>query len=201
MNDKQNDNQKESNGVLSQFLLSLIATTISIALTFGVSTLVENRKKEESKREIVLMVMYDMQQSLNMMTECHSKLANFFDAQLDFIANPAKFKEASKTLIQYYPSINFSTTTESIFNSNIETINIVGSVQFVQQVSSFYGFRREYKKSVMDDFNEGSMEMLTSYDNFVSFNTSEYPLISQSLINEMEKNKEMTLFEERDIVE
>ena len=39
----------------------------------------------------------------------------------------------------------------------------------------------------MDDFNEGSMEMLLSYDNFVSFNTSEYPLISQSLINEMEK--------------
>lgn len=51
-------------GSLKQFLLSLFATTVSIALTFGTAAIIDYNKKQKEKREIVIMVMYDMHNSL-----------------------------------------------------------------------------------------------------------------------------------------
>ena len=42
-----------------QFLLSLFATTVSIALTFGTAAIIDYNKKQREKREIVMMVMYE----------------------------------------------------------------------------------------------------------------------------------------------
>ena len=39
---------------LKQFLLSLVATTISIVLTFGTAAWLNDKKKEEAKREMVI---------------------------------------------------------------------------------------------------------------------------------------------------
>lgn len=41
---------------LKQFLLSLLATTVSIALTFGTAAIIDYNKKQKEKREIVMMV-------------------------------------------------------------------------------------------------------------------------------------------------
>ena len=40
---------------LKQFLLSLFATTVSIALTFGTAAIIDYNKKQKEKREIVMM--------------------------------------------------------------------------------------------------------------------------------------------------
>ena len=44
---------------MKQFLLSIVATSISIALTFGTAAILDYNKKQKEKREIVMMVMYD----------------------------------------------------------------------------------------------------------------------------------------------
>ena len=49
---------------MKQFLLSILATTVSIALTFGTAAIIDHNKKQKEKREIVMMVMYDMYNSL-----------------------------------------------------------------------------------------------------------------------------------------
>lgn len=56
---------KSGSGMSSwrQFLLSLLATTVSIALTFGTAAIIDNNKKQSEKREIVMMVMYDMKEA------------------------------------------------------------------------------------------------------------------------------------------
>ena len=59
---------------MKQFLLSLIATTISIILTFGTSLWLENRKTEKEKREIVMMVMHDISHSIDEMENADSLL-------------------------------------------------------------------------------------------------------------------------------
>ena len=41
---------------LKQFLLSLLATIVSIALTFGTAAIIDYNKKQKEKREIVMMV-------------------------------------------------------------------------------------------------------------------------------------------------
>ena len=46
------------------FLLSLLATTISIVLTFGITAIINHKNERKEKRELVMMVMYDMYNSL-----------------------------------------------------------------------------------------------------------------------------------------
>ena len=45
-----------------RFLMSLLATTVSIVLTFGTTAIVDRMKQRAEKREMVLMVMYDMRE-------------------------------------------------------------------------------------------------------------------------------------------
>ena len=185
MNDKPINNPNSD--VLKQFLLSLVATTISIALTFGIASLIDNKKKEDAKREIVLMVMYDMQQTVDLVAECDSNLVTFFNNHVDLVANPEKFHETIKLLTPYVPKAVFPPTTENIFNSSIETINTVGSILFVQYVSSFYTIRKQYKETVIDDFQKNMEDKFVSYNNMVSFESDTYPVLSHSMLREMEK--------------
>ena len=43
---------------MKQFLLSIVATSLSNALTFGTAAIIDNKKKQSEKREIVMMVMF-----------------------------------------------------------------------------------------------------------------------------------------------
>ena len=47
-----------------KFLISLLATTVSIVLTFGTTAIIDRKKQNAEKREMVLMVMYDMRESI-----------------------------------------------------------------------------------------------------------------------------------------
>ena len=68
---------KSSN--LKQFLLSLLATTVSIVLTFGTSAVIEKRHKEAAKREMVMMIIYDFDKTIEQVQNADSLLhqANF----------------------------------------------------------------------------------------------------------------------------
>ena len=39
-----------------QFMLSIIATTVSIVLTFGTAAIIDNHKKKAARKEMVMMV-------------------------------------------------------------------------------------------------------------------------------------------------
>lgn len=57
---------------LKQFLLSLVATTISIVLTFGTAAWLDGKKKEEARREMVMMILYDLASSIERAEQCDS---------------------------------------------------------------------------------------------------------------------------------
>lgn len=82
---------KDVNSMAGQFLLTLFATTLSIVLTFGVAAIIDHNKKEAEKREIVLMLMFDMQNTLKMMEQCDTCFVQFFDKQVEILANPETF--------------------------------------------------------------------------------------------------------------
>lgn len=46
------------------FLISVLGTAIGVGLTFAVSKIVENNKKEEAQRVTAMMVIDDMEKSL-----------------------------------------------------------------------------------------------------------------------------------------
>ena len=67
---------------MKQFLLSLLATTVSIALTFGTAAIIDYNKKQSEKREIVMMVMYDMCNSLSTIEKADSSIHKLMEIQL-----------------------------------------------------------------------------------------------------------------------
>lgn len=174
---------------MKQFLLSLLATTVSIALTFGTAAIVDNNKKQKEKREIVMMVMYDLHNSLKSVEKADSNLHQIMDWQLQIAEDTTLFESLKYSIMTNLPKLDYTETVERIFSSNIESINTVGNVLFTEMVSEFYSHRKQYKEAVCDSiFNE----MKTSYDansfkSILDFGVIYYTLLSGSFLSHMQQ--------------
>ena len=145
-----------NSATMKQFLLSLVATTISIILTFGTSAIIEQRQKEKAKREMVLMIIYDFDKTIEQVQKIDVALQKANQAQLEIAIHPEYFDSLHYQIMSAIPIISaeFSKTTENIFSSNIETFNTLGNVNFVHEVSSFYHIRRSCQEIVVDQFKK-----------------------------------------------
>ena len=140
-------------GSMKQFMLSLLATTVSIVLTFGTAAIIDNNKKQKEKREIVMMVMYDMYNSLQSIQRADSMIRESMELQLQIAKDTSKFNTLKFNMIHKVPRIEFTETTERIFSTSIETINTVGNVLFTENVAEFYQARKLYKAVICDSIN------------------------------------------------
>jgi hypothetical protein len=145
--------EKPSSGT-KQFLLTLLATTFSIILTFGTSAIINRRHKEAAKKEMVMMIIYDFDKTIEQIQYVDSVFRQAFKAQQDAILHPEHFNSHYSTFMASVQLIytEFSETTEKVFSSNIETFNTLGNVNFIHEVSAFYNWRRFYQEKVMDEF-------------------------------------------------
>ena len=136
------------------FLLTLLATTFSIILTFGTSAIIDRRHKEAAKKEMVMMIIYDFDKTIEQVQYADSVFRQAFKAQQDAILHPEHFNSHYSTFMAsvQLTYTEFSKTTEKVFSSNIETFNTLGNVNFVHEVSAFYNLRRFYQENVMDEF-------------------------------------------------
>ena len=135
---------------LKQFLLSLFATSVSIALTFGTAAIIDYKAKQKSKREIVMMVMYDMYTSLKSIEKNDSIIHHSMELQRQIAEDTTQFDKLRFRLSSLLLSDGYTETTERIFSSSIETINTVGNVLFTENVANFYQSRQLYKSMVCD---------------------------------------------------
>lgn len=164
--------------------MTLAATTFSIVLTFGTSAVIEQRKQNAEKREMVLMVMYDMRESLKDVAQIDQDLKDFFEIQVDAVAHPDKLSQRYLEMASKMPMVGYSMTTETIFRSNIETIRTIGNILFVEAVSSFYDLREQYKTIVIEDFQDRTQSILI-YDALRDFNTPSYIFYSEAFLRSM----------------
>ena len=136
------------------FLLTLLATTFSIILTFGTTAIIDRRHKEAAKKEMVMMIIYDFDKTIEQVQYADSVLRQAFKAQQDAILHPEHFNSYYSTFMTsvQLTYTEFSETTEMVFSSNIETFNTLGNVNFIHEVSAFYNLRRFYQENVMDEF-------------------------------------------------
>ena len=182
-------------GSMKQFLLSLLATTVSIVLTFGTAAILDHKKKQSEKREIVMMVMYDMYNSLEAVENADSMIRQSMQIQLQIAEDTTKFDELRFTIGRdcLVPLMSFSeeTTTERIFSSSIETINTVGNMLFTENVEEFYHSRGYYKSAVCDTvvsraFND--KYPLTSLKGILNFDFSDDAILSGAILQSMRQN-------------
>ena len=191
MNIKQNTpknlNNSSEMSSMKQFLLSLFATSISIALTFGVAAIIDYNKKKNEKHEIVMMVIYDMYNSLKSIEKADSMIHQSMDVQRLIAEDTTKFNTYRFKMAQLMPKAEYTETTEHIFSSSIETINTVGNVLFTENVASFYQNRQLYKTMVCDSVtNEITRTPFTTVKGTLDFNYLIYAITSSGILNDMQ---------------
>ena len=169
-----NSSKKE---LLNQFLLSLIATTISIVLTFGTAIWLDNNKKEEAKHEMVMMIIYDLSNTLKEVEEADALIQEGFEQQDPTI------------IFSFTPQIEYTETVERIFSSNIETINTLGNVLFAENVSDLYQLRKQYKEVICDVFTNEIKELdgIYGYEQVINIPYYHRKLMSKIILNRMKE--------------
>ena len=152
---------KAGSGMTSakQFFLSLLATTVSIVLTFGTAAIIDNHKKKAAKKEMVMMVISDMDKTIEEIMVADTALREASRLEQELAVHPEYYDSLRFSFSPVFSSLTdeFSETVENIFSSSIETFNTIGDVNFVNEVSKFYIIRRKYKESVVDRF-QASLE-------------------------------------------
>ena len=175
---------------LKQFLLSLFATSVSIALTFGTAAIIDYKAKQKSKREIVMMVMYDMYNSLQSMEKADSNIHQAMDIQLQIAEDTTQYEQLRYQLIgRLMPRAEYTETTERIFSSSIETINTVGNVLFTENVAAFYQNRQMYKTLVCDSVLNEIRQTLpfSTLKGTLDFNYMGYALTSTGMLKDLQR--------------
>ena len=143
-----------------QFFLSLIATTISIVLTFGTAAIIDLYKKNAAKREMVKMVIYDFDKTIEKVMIADTAFREASRLQQELAVHPEYFDSLRINILLPLMQIDrdYSEITENIFSSNIETFNTIGDVNFVNEVSNFYICRSKYKEVVIDSLRNDLLE-------------------------------------------
>lgn len=171
---------------LKQFVLSLFATTVSIALTFGTAAIIDYHKKQREKREIVMMVVYDMYNSLVSLEKRDSMIHEAMVSQLKIAQDTVKYSNLRFRMAGLMQRAGYTEITERIFSSSIETINTVGNAVFTENVASFYKMRQEYRASVCDSmFYEAGEGSIVSIKGVLNFDFYYYAILSSTLLHDM----------------
>lgn len=161
-----------------QFFLSLIATSVSIILTFGTAAIIDHNKKESAKKEMVKMVISDFDKTINVLMKTDTAFREISRMQLEVADHPERF-DSLRFILPITMSridIEYPETTEKIFTSSIETFSTIGNANFVNEVSSFYIYRNHYKNDVMDHLKKEleEKEAIATLKGLLSVNFSEY---------------------------
>ena len=128
------------------FVVAILATTVSIVLTFGTSKLVERNNQKKERRLTALMVMSSIEsfaRSIDETTDIWDRLDSVAVWLLRLPIEEVErlgeepFQDAVNEVFQA-PIIRHDQTAETIFSSNIDTWKNMGNFQFVDNVGECF---------------------------------------------------------------
>jgi len=143
-----------------QLLISIIGTAIGVGLTFAVNNWMDNRKKEESQRLMAIMVIHDIDESINTLKTLKEKMEKEYNAtmyvrdhldQLDSLPNET-LALALSFIVEDGEVFRFDNSKEKIFHSSPDTWQNLGCMKFIDNVQSCYYNRQTFQ----DMYNKSS---------------------------------------------
>ena len=134
-----------------QLFISILATVISIILTFGVAHLVEKNRQKEKRRQMSMMVIHDIDEIISNIKTIMKDEESGWEATRYCMDNKNRLRSVSKdTLIHFLnyilsetfnPSLQFDKSNESIFNSSQDSWNTLSDMSFIRNVQKCYHLR------------------------------------------------------------
>ena len=180
---------------MKQFLLSLLATTVSIALTFGTAAVVDYYKKKAAKKEMVMMVISDFDKTIDNVMKADTALREACRLELELANHPEEYNSKRYSFPSLWSSViemEFPETTQKVFSSSIETFNTIGNANFVNEVSTFYINRDKYKTYVIEQLKNDvtNNNTLSSLKSLLNISFPEYVLVNWTMLQELKDSRD-----------
>ena len=136
-----------------QLLISILGTAIGVGLTFAVNNRMENRKKEEAQRLMAIMVIHDIDESINSLKSLKENMETMYNAtlyvrehlnQIDSVPNDT-LNKALQFIVETEEEFRFDNSKEKIFHSSPDTWQNLGCMKFIDNVQSCYYSRQTFQ--------------------------------------------------------
>ena len=152
------DNKKEHKSWWMQFLISVIGTAIGVGLTFAVSNRIDNRKKEQAQRLTAMMVIHDIDESIDRLKSMKDEMETQYNATIYVISHLNQIDSlpqdtlglALSYIVSSDEKYSFDMSKEKIFHSSPDSWQNLGSMKFIDNIQSFY-FKRQ---SFLESYNQ-----------------------------------------------
>ena len=136
-----------------QLLISIVGTAIGVGLTFAVNNWMDSRKKEETQRLMAIMVIHDIDESINSLKSLKEDIETKYNAtlyvrehlnQMDSVPNET-LDLALSFLVDDGEEFRFDNSKEKIFHSSPDTWQNLESMKFIDNVQSCYYYRQTFQ--------------------------------------------------------
>lgn len=174
--------KRDSRQWWKDFLISVLGTAIGVGLTFAVSKIVENNKKEEAQHVTAMMIIDDMENSLEIVKfikkdENQRHLATQY--VMENLENLDSIPYDTLSLVANYiidgsfysTETEFSESGEKIFQSAQDAWMNLNDISFIRSVDEFYKSRAVFRNALQTHYSwrkpvskTENDEMLTNTD-------------------------------------
>lgn len=147
------EKNSNSKGMAREIVMTTIATTISIILTFGTAHYVDKWQKRIAGREIAMMIIHDIDEDVKKLREIakreeeNNKLAQYVLNHIDEINTIPH--DTLINVISYISEgleFTFDDSKEKIFHSSQDSWNNIDNAQLIDLIQDFFQERRNYQK-------------------------------------------------------
>ena len=181
-----------------EFVVAILATTVSIVLTFGTSKLIELNNQKKERRLTALMVMSSIESFARSIDESAAVWDRLDSVAVWLLRMPIEeverlgeepFEDAVNEVFQA-PIIRHDQTAETIFSSNIDTWKNMGNFQFVDNVGACFSQMNWIEEKI----NKDALEY-AGYQERIFNHYSDYPgnTFTEKLLRDGPTRKQMQM--------
>ena len=148
--------QLTGNNMLKELLLTTLATSISIVLTFGTAMYIEHRQKEKNRRQTTMMVLSDIyvfEKDLEQFDSIYISKWKDDLIELQSLSRDSIMNLPDDELKRYWSALTTPVmlprdkTAENIFTRDVSTWREVGNFRFIKLVSFIYTYINDIEKN------------------------------------------------------
>lgn len=171
------DGKSSKKAFWSSLLMTFLATTISIVLTFGTAKLLDHRERVKDRKLSALMVMSNIETFANKLEIFANDMERRDTIGAWILSKPAEYFDSIPEVELQRPVnrlvalnlLSHDKTAESIFSDNIDTWKNMGNFQFIDNVGQCFSMMNEIERYWNDwvfEVEEDSKEVVAHPDQF-----------------------------------
>lgn len=147
--------------MMKELLLTTLATTISIVLTFGTAHFVEQRQASQARRLMAMTLINDIDESIKTVQKIMEEEEKEHNITLYLMENIDRLDSISEDTLDvffdcvsptsHHDNLGFKKNNENIFNSSQDSWRTLNDKKFLKNVQNFYNDRADFEQRCKEE--------------------------------------------------